>query len=135
MKPSSEFSVKGNVYLGELKGLITFLPPGLPYGWETWVVLHGTQLGVSMTYFYFKIKAQALCQSQEYLAKIKVSENTEEVKIQLCRFNISSLLYLILFCLRGATQSCHYCFMPHPIMNFLLLNKENSGSANAYAHA
>jgi len=54
MKPSSEFSVKEKVYLGELKGLITFLPPGLPYGWETWVVLHGPQLGLSVTYFLLK---------------------------------------------------------------------------------
>lgn len=31
-KPSSEFSVKGKVYLGELKGLSMFMPPGLLYG-------------------------------------------------------------------------------------------------------
>ena len=52
MKPSSEFSVKGKVYLGELKGLITFMPPGLLYGWETWVVLHGPQFGTSRAHFY-----------------------------------------------------------------------------------
>lgn len=52
MKPSSEFSVKGKVYSEVLKGLITFMPPGLLYGWEKWVVLHGLQFGASRAHFY-----------------------------------------------------------------------------------